>query len=116
MQEGKRRLIVASADFVRRIEQRLERDRKRLQDYYRALSREADGSKRRTPVTPSPDDIAAKKRAVDLELRRKLAELNENYAMRAVLRPVVLARFRLPVFLVPIVIQRKQATRDYQLY
>ena len=39
--EGKRRLIAASAEFVRRIEQRLERDRKRLQDYYRALSREA---------------------------------------------------------------------------
>ncbi|MBI3840291.1 MAG: hypothetical protein HY288_20400 [Planctomycetia bacterium] len=114
--EGKRRLIAASADFVRRIDQRLERDRKRLQDYYRALSREADGSKRRAATVQSPDEIAAKKRAVDLELRRKLAELNENYALRAQLRPLVVARVRLPALVVPVVIQRKQASRDYRLY
>jgi len=52
--EGKRQLILASAKFVERIEQRLERDRKRLQDYYRALSREADGSKRRTATVTTP--------------------------------------------------------------
>lgn len=114
--EAKRRLIVASAAFVGRIEQRLERDRKRLQDYYRALSREANGSKRRAAAPLSPDEIAAKQRAVDLELRRKLAELNENYALRAVLRPVVVARVRLPALVVPVVIQRKQAIREYRLY
>ena len=114
--EGKRQLIAASAEFVRRIEQRLERDRNRLHDYYRALSREAAGSKRRTAAVPSPDEVASRKRAVDLELRRKLAELNENYALRAVLRPVALARVRLPALVVPVAIQRKQAFRDYRLY
>jgi hypothetical protein len=114
--EGKRRLIADSAKFVTRLEQRLERDRKRLQDYYRALSREADGSKRRTAVVPSPEEIAAKKQAVDLELRRKLAELNETYALLAVLRPLLVARVRLPVLVVLIAIQRKQAIRDYRLY
>jgi hypothetical protein len=114
--EGKRRLIASSADFLRRIEQRLERDRKRLQDYYRVLSREADGSKRRAAAVPSPEEIAAKKRAVDLELRRKLAELNETYAVRAELRPLVLARVRLPALVVPVAIQRKQAFREYRLY
>jgi len=114
--EGKRRLIAESADFVHRIDQRLERDRKRLQDYYRALSREATNAKRRAATVPSSDEIAAKKRAVDLELRRKLAELNENYALRAQLRPVVVARVRLPALVVPVVIQRKQASRDYHVY
>ena len=115
--EGKRLLIAASSGFVRRVEQRLERDRKRLQDYYRALAREADRPKRRAAATPpSPDEIEAKKRAVDLELRRKLAELNENYAFRAELRPVVLARVRIPALVVPVVIQRKRATREYRLY
>jgi hypothetical protein len=113
---GKRQLITASSEFVRRIEQRLERDRKRLQDYYRALSREADGSKRRAATPPSPDEIAAKKRAVDLELRRKLAELNENYALRAMLRPLAVARVRIPALIVPVAIQRKQAIRNYSLY
>jgi hypothetical protein len=113
--EGKRRLLIASAEFVRRIEQRLERDRKRLQDYYRALARETEGPKRRAAAAPSPDEIAAKKRVVELELRRKLAELNDRYALRAELRPVALGRVRLPALVVPIVIQRKQALRDYRL-
>jgi hypothetical protein len=114
--EGKRRLIASSADFVRRIEQRLKRDRNRLQDYYRALAREADGSKRGASVAAAPEEIAAKKRAVDLEMRRKLAELKENYALQAVLRPLVVARVRLPALVVPVRIQRKQAIREYLLY
>ena len=114
--EGKRRLQTASAAFVSRIEQRLTRDRKRLEQYYHALAREADGPKRRAATALSPDEIAAKKRAVSLELRRKLAELTENHALRAALRPVVVARVRLPALVVPVVIQRKQAVRDYLLY
>jgi hypothetical protein len=115
--EGKRRLISASTEFVRRIEQRLERDRKRLQDYYQAILNEADGSsKRRASTVASPEEIAAKKRAVDLELRRKLAEINENYALRAEIRPVIVVRVRLPSLVVPVVIQRKQAARHYRLY
>ncbi len=115
--EAKRRLISSSADFVRRIEQRLERDRQRLQDYYRALSGEADGTKRRASSTvPTPEEVAARKRAVDLELRRKLAEINENYALRASVKPLILVRVRLPSLVVPVVIQRKQATREYRLY
>jgi hypothetical protein len=113
--EGKRRLMAASSEFVRRMDQRLERDRKRLQDYYRALSREADGAKRAV-AAPSAEEVAAKKRAVDLELRRKLTELNESYVLHAEVRPVSVARFRLPVLIVPVVIQRKQASRDYRLY
>jgi len=113
---GKRRLVRESAEFVRRIEQRLDRDRKRLQDYYRALSREADGSKRRAATPPSADEIAARKRAVDLELRRKLTEISENYALRAVLRPVAVARVQLPALVIPVTIQRKQAIRQYRLY
>lgn len=114
--EGKRRLQTASAEFVHRLEQRLERDRKRLQDYYRALVREADGPKRRTAAAPSADEVAAKKRAVELELRRKLAELTDRYALRAELRPLTVARVRLPALVVLTAIQRKQSLRDYRLY
>ena len=48
---------------------------------------------RRSPAAasrPMPEKLAAKKRAVDLELRRKLAELEQRYAMEAVLEPLVL--------------------------
>ncbi len=59
---------------------RIQRDRRRLREYYGALLREADHKKPRGGVKPDPEKIAARKRAVDLELRRKLAELDERYA------------------------------------
>lgn len=114
--EGKRRLSAAAAEFVLRLDQRLARDRKRLQDYYRALGREADGSKRRTAVPLSKEEVAAKKRAVDLELRRKLAEVEDRYAVQAALQPLALARVRLPALVAPATVQRKQALRKYRLY
>ena len=49
-------------------------------------------------------------------LSRKLAEIQENYALQAVLRPLIVARVRLPALVVPVAIQRKQAIRDYRLY
>lgn len=116
MQLGRRQMIQASAEFIQRIEQRLERDRKRLHDYYAALAREADKPKRRAVLTPADEDVGAQKRAVKLELRRKLAELTENYAMQAVLRPLTLARVRIPTLVVPAMVQRKQAFREYRLY
>ncbi|MFO0868895.1 MAG: hypothetical protein U0935_08070 [Pirellulales bacterium] len=114
---ARRAIIRQSTPFVRRIEQRLERDRQRLRDYYRALAREANGSSRRRTSTPlDADGMAARKRAVDLELRRKLAELTERYAFVAQLRPLTLARVRIPVLRIPVVIQRKRAIRRYEIY
>ena len=113
---GRTRMLDAAADFIRRIEQRLERDRKRLQDYYRALSREATPKTRKGITPPTAEEIAAKKKAVDLELRRKLGELAERYALRAELRPLVLLRVLIPALAVPLLVQRKQATREYTVY
>ena len=59
--EGKRRLMSATVEFVRRIEQRLERDRKRLQDYYRALLREVDGLEASHGGSPFPGGGRGKK-------------------------------------------------------
>ena len=113
---GRTRMLDAAADFIRRIEQRLERDRKRLQDYYRALSREATSKTRKGITPPTAEEIAAKKKAVDLELRRKLGELAERYALRAELRPLILLRVLIPALAVPLLVQRKQATREYTVY
>jgi formylmethanofuran dehydrogenase subunit E len=46
---------------------------------------------------------------VDLELRRKLAELDERYAMQATLAPVVVIRTQTPVTAVALSVFRKQA-------
>ena len=73
------------AAFLDRMDGRLQRDRKRLHDYYHALVRESEKKKARGHAPPDPEKIEATKRAVGLELRRKLAELDERYAMEAAL-------------------------------
>lgn len=113
---ARRRLWELAAPFVARMDDRLARDRKRLNDYYRALVRESEKKKGRAGAAPDPEKIEATKRAVDLELRRKLAELDERYAMEATLRPVALVRTRVPVIAADILVFRKQAQRTHRLY
>ena len=95
---------------------RLAADRRRLREYYAALVREAEHKRARGAEQPDPEKLAAKKRAVDLELRRKLAELDERYAMEAVLEPLVLVRTEIPVMAVDLMVQRKPARRQHVVY
>jgi len=106
---ARRRLQRLAAGFLERMDARLARDRQRIRDYYQALLREADQKKTRGHALPDPEKRAAKKRAVDLELRRKLSELDERYAMQAALLPVVVIRTQLPVLAVDLSVFRKQA-------
>jgi len=109
--------VQAAADpFFRRMDGRIERDRRRLREYYGALLREADHKKPRGGVQPDPEKTAARKRAVELELRRKLAELDERYAMEAVLEPVVLLRTEIPTMAVDLSVHRKRAVRKHTVY
>lgn len=113
---AKRRLPAQAGAFIARTDERLRRDRQRLHDYYGALAREARTPSRRARTPPSAEEIAARERAVQLELRRKLAELDERYALEAVLRPIVLLRTQLPTLAVELDVQRKQARRRHTVY
>ncbi|NLX54851.1 MAG: hypothetical protein GXY58_07045 [Planctomycetaceae bacterium] len=110
------RALLAARPFLNRMEQRLERDRQRLRQYYRALSREAAAPNRRVKTAPCPEQLAARQRAVTLELQRKLAELEERYAFDGVVRPAALAEFRVPGLAIDVRIQRKAATRTFRLF
>jgi hypothetical protein len=72
---ARRRLLGLSAAFLDRMDARLQRDRKRLRDYYHALLRESEKKKPRGHAQHDPEKVEATRRAVNLELRRKLAEL-----------------------------------------
>ncbi len=109
-------LMVAAKSFLGRIDARLARDQKRLRDYYNALIREAGAPNRRTKTVVSPEATEAKKKAVQLELRRKLAELEERYAMRADLTTLCVVRCQLPVLAVDLDVTRKQSRRIYTVY
>jgi hypothetical protein len=110
------RMREAAGEFFRRMDARLAADRRRLREYYGALLREAEHKKPRGGEPPDAEKLAAKKRAVDLELRRKLAELEQRYAMEAVLEPLVLVRTSLPVLAIDLLVQRKRARRTHSVY
>ncbi|NUQ61546.1 MAG: hypothetical protein HUU20_03595 [Pirellulales bacterium] len=106
-----------AADFVGRMDDRLARDRRRLREYYNALLRETEHKSPRGRAKPvEPEQLEAKKRAVQLELRRKLGELDERYAMEAVLKPLVLVRTDLPSLAVDLSVHRKRARRAHTVY
>ncbi|MBK9127184.1 MAG: hypothetical protein IPM13_05220 [Phycisphaerales bacterium] len=111
-----RRAQVDSGAFVERLEARLARDRQRLQDYYRAL---LEGDEKRGGRRASADDASereARARVVQLELKRKLGELDERYACRVELFPLVLARIDCPALAVRCHVLRRSAARLMSIY
>jgi hypothetical protein len=110
------RLPSLAGEFLGRMDAHLLRDRQRLREYYHALLREAENRRQRGHAQPDPEELQAKKRAVDMELRRKLAELDQRYAAEAVLEPVVLLRTEIPVLAVDLLVFRKQARKVHTLF
>jgi len=106
-----------SIEFVARMESRLERDKRRLREFYGALVDEERRKRERSRgAGESPEDFEAKKRAVNLELRRKLAEMEERYAIHVELAPLCLIRTDLPALAVRCEVLRKKAARIHTLY
>ncbi len=110
------RTLLEARPFLDRMEMRLERDRQRLRQYYRALLREAATPSRRAKTVPSPEELAARQRAVKLELQRKLEELEERFAFEGLIRPAALAEFHVPGLAIDVRLQRKAATRTFRLF
>jgi len=111
-----RHLDPQSRPFVERLEGRLGRDRQRLQGYYRALLR--DDSRRAARRITEQDSApkAAKAKAVELELRRKLVELDERYACRLDLTPLALVRMDCPALAVQCHVLRRSAGRTIPIF
>jgi hypothetical protein len=105
-----------AADFISRMDSRLERDRKRLREYYNALFREAQHKRTREDAQPDPEQLEAKRRAVQLELRRKLSELDERYSIEAVLRPIVVIRTEIPSVALELSVFRKRSMKKHTAY
>lgn len=114
--EAGRQMERRAAQFVARLESRLDRDRRRLRDYYGALLREENTRKRRTATEDDAQKHLAKRRAVELELGRKLAELDERYAIQAELTPIVLIRFSVQALAIHCEVFRKQARKMRVIY
>lgn len=110
------RVMAAAAPFLARLDARLARDQRRLKDYYSALLKEAGAVNRRTKTAPTPETIAAKREAVQLELRRKQTEVRERYAMTATLTPIAVVRCQLPALAMQLDVTRKRSRREHVVY
>lgn len=102
----------ASAAFLARLEGRLDRDRARLKSYYKALLNEDQLHR----AVRTLEEIKARQQPVKLELRRKLLELEERFAIKARLTPVALVRLEMPALAIPIEIRKKQARTVHRLF
>ncbi len=105
-----------AAPFIQRIDARRERDRKRLQDYYRALLQESFMPNKRTKMMPTGEEIDSRNKAVKLELHRKLSEMDERYSCNAVLRPIAMAEVQMPSIAIDVEIQRKVQKRIFRIF
>ena len=103
-----------AAGFIRRLEDRMDRDMKRLRSYYLALIDDASDRLRRSVTDPDKADSRAQ--AVELELHRKTEELRERYTLRPTLRPVTLVRLDAPALAVTLTVQRRDGEKQVNIY
>lgn len=105
-----------AVSFLARADERLLRDRKRLRDYYHAMLKDASTPNRRTKTEPTDEEVESRERAVKLELKRKLGELDDRYAFDATIKPIALAVCHIPAVAIEVEIQRKSAKRAFRVF
>lgn len=112
--------------FLERMDERHRRDVKRLRNYYNALLRDK-GRRRRHADDGDPFGGLArqaeakakeeeKKQIVQLELERKIREMDERYAVTGELEAVGCLRIFLPALAIDLAVQRKARTAERTVY
>lgn len=105
-----------SHEFVQRVRGRLEREQRRIRDYYGTLLRQ---TKARMQKSKTDKDVEKQKdlaQAIELELRRKLLELDQQYDLQGELQPILLARIGMPTLFADYSIVRRKARRTLRIF
>ena len=113
---AERTTMKLAQEFLARVDKRILADRRRLRDYYGAMLKESLKPNRRTKVVQSAEQLADRERAVKLELKRKLSELDERFAIAGSLRPIAIAECQIPSSVIELEIQRKALKRVFRVY
>ncbi len=104
------------ADFNKSLNRRLQRDVKRLHEYYEELIGEIERKiKRRGLEGKELENEQARMRATRLELEKKIADQREKYQMKITVEPVNLLRFELAVRTVSYEARFSKASRELTL-
>ena len=100
-------------DFCRSLNRRLQRDVNRLTEYYDNLIAEIRLKiERRHLEGKEREDEEARIRATELELKNKISDQREKYALKISVEPVNVLRFFLPVKIVDFEARFSKSTRE----
>lgn len=109
-------------DFVRSLERRLNRDTRRVYEYYATLKKETElaiWKKKRTQIEDKTikgdgiERLSAKLEAIESERKWKIQDLISRYALSIQIEPVSAIRIETPTSLVLINIKRRLASRQF---
>lgn len=110
----------AQADYLALSTRRLERDARRVHEYYGSLAAEA--GRRATRLESSgrmtPDEREKLKRkiaAIELERQAKIDDLRAHYALRIEVEPIALLRVRAVAPVFPLLLKRRKESRPFPL-
>jgi|GEM_PF-2274673 len=102
--------------FHQSLHRRLERDFRRVQEYYGSLVREIEGKIRRKDLQGNERTAELQRvEAIKIELRKKLIDQRERYAVKTAVRWLNAMRVYLEVIVVVYEVQRKRKTRELLL-
>lgn len=102
--------------FHQSLHRRLERDFKRVKEYYGSLVREIEGKIRRKDLQGKERTAELQRvEAIQIELRKKLIDQRERYAVKTAVRWLNAMRVYLDVIVVVYEVQRKRRTRELLL-
>lgn len=103
-------------DFIRNLDKRLERDLKRLQEYYQALAGEIEKRLRKKGDDPEEQRRALSQLdATKTDYFKKIQDAKEKYALEITIEPVCALRIVLIVDILEVAIQRRKNSRRVEL-
>jgi hypothetical protein len=99
------------ADFVKSMNRRLNRDVQHVTEYYHAIAQEIATPRHKKSLTAEEQAGAQSRlRATELELDRKIHDLQAKYALTVRFEPVGVMRLFMPVMLVSLTVLRRKWT------
>lgn len=104
-------------EFIQSLERRLNRDVRRVYDYYETLKTEAQKSMAKKAASDGRQgrDIAAKLDAIAVEQRWKVQDLVAKYAMKIYIEPLAAVHIATASSIIWLNIKRRQETRRFPL-
>jgi hypothetical protein len=96
-------------DFLKSLNRRLNRDAKRLQEYYGAIAGEIEKTLKKKGVKKEDVDRGLSRlEATKTEYHKKISDARERYALEILIEPVNVLRVFMPAFVLRVDLQRRK--------